>query len=308
MKKIAIYLTITLFALNMRGQSFSVTYTFDSVKTTSGKIDPTPVVNPAGVSFGSFASVGVTANPNASSRFSFTGWTTGALTGATAYASLSGVLDTTRYYQLTIAPMPGYLLDLKSIAFGVQRSGTGVRTYAIRSSCDGYKLNLPASVVLGDTNLSVMSGNVFFINKDLTTSLPGSTVTLSVAGFTGRSSAVTFRFYGYNAESASGTFSIDNVIITGMSKLATGVELNRMPTLLVYPNPSASGSFVVDLGDADKKTILTVCNIHSQLVFRSEITGSGKYALDLPNVPGGRYYLTLQTDAGTFSRAITISK
>jgi len=308
MKKIIILLGATMFSLSMRAQNFSVIYSFDSVKTTTGRTDPTPIVSPTGVTFSAFTAAGVSVNPNASSRFSYTGWGTGALNAATSYGSLTGALDTAKYFQVTVTPSPGYFLDLKTVSFTVQRSGTGIRTYAVRSSDDKYTTNLPASVVPADTNLTIVPGNVFFVNKDMTTALSGTTITFSGGGFTNRGSPLTLRFYGYNAESAVGTFSLDNVIVTGQSILATGMEVNPLPECFVYPNPSASGSFVIDLGTVWKRGVLTVCTMQGRSIYRSDFAGSGKLALDLPDAVNGMYFLTIQTETNIVSRTLAISR
>jgi hypothetical protein len=310
MKTSTLIFVAALFVSGVSAQNFTASYSFDSVKTTTGKIDPTPIVSPAGVTFGPFCSTGVSANPNAGSRFSFTGWTTGALNGATSYGSLTGAVDTSRYFSVSLCPASGYDIDLKTISFNVQRSGTGIRTYVVRSSADGYKTSLNASVVPADTNLSVMAGHVFFINKDVTTSLPGSTITLASSVFTGRSSAVTFRFYGYNAESAAGTFSLDNVLIAGQTSLATAAE--RSPSavtdFIVFPNPSSTGTFQIDMGSAGHKTTLTIYNLLGQVIHSSSISGTGRHTIDLPDAPNGRYILNLKNETENVTRIIMINK
>jgi PKD repeat protein len=197
---------------------FTAMYPFDSVKTTSGTIDPTPVPTSTGIVFGSFVADSVSATPNANTRFSYTKWGTGATSGNDVYASLTGALNPAKYYEVTVTPVAGYYLTVSSINFSVQRSGTGIRTYSVRSSADNYSANLPASINPTSTKLSVQSGNVFFINADsVTSNQDGSTINLSGSGFTNSTQALTFRFYGWNSETSLGTFSIDNVTISGVA-------------------------------------------------------------------------------------------
>lgn len=197
-------------------QNFTALYDFDSVKTTSGLIDPTPLPIVTNVTFGSFTAVGTPANPNATGRFSYTNWPTGANNGINVYDSLTGTIDTAQYYEVTIMPNSGYSIDLSSITFGVQRSGSGIRTYAVRSSADNYASNLTPVIAPANANLDIYPGGIFFWNTDATTSNQnGSGISLSGPGFTNLTSAVTFRFYGWNAEGSGGTFSIDNVTISG---------------------------------------------------------------------------------------------
>lgn len=197
-------------------QSFSALYTFDSVKTNSGLIDPSPLPVVTHVVLDSFSSVGASANPNAAARFSFTNWPLGATAGQDGYDTLSGSIDLAKYFEVTVAPANGYTLDLSYIGFSVQRSPAGIRTYAVRSSVDGYASNLSASIAPSNTNLSVQAGNVFYWNFDATSSNQnGSLITLNGSNYTDVSTPITFRFYGWNAEAGGGTFSIDNVTITG---------------------------------------------------------------------------------------------
>ncbi|MFD1874630.1 T9SS type A sorting domain-containing protein [Hymenobacter bucti] len=199
------------------GQTFMGTYSFSSVAGgSSGTTDPTPVPTATGVTFGSFSAVGTPANPNADNRFSFTSWPVGATDGSDAFSS-TGALNPGKYYSVTLTPQPGFVLSLSTITFTLQRTGTGIRQYAVRSSTDNYANNLPASIT-ANSNLSVVAGNTFQVVDAASvagTAQTGSTITLGGTGHTNVSDAVTFRFYGFNAETAAGTFSIDDVRITG---------------------------------------------------------------------------------------------
>jgi hypothetical protein len=129
----------------------------------------------------------------------------------------SGVINLGEYYSVTLTPQAGFVLTLSSITFTLQRTTTGIRQYVVRSSADNYATNLPASISPANTNLSVVAGNVFQVVDASTSSIAytGSTITLGGTGYTSVSGPVTFRFYGFNAEASSGTFSIDDVKITG---------------------------------------------------------------------------------------------
>ncbi|MBJ6146211.1 T9SS type A sorting domain-containing protein [Hymenobacter sp. BT559] len=165
-----------------------------------------------GVTFGAFSAVGTPAQPNAGSRFSFTSWPLGATDGSDTFTGSSSQGE---YYAITLTPQAGFTFSLSSITFTLQRTSSGVRQYVVRSSADGYAANLPASIAPANANLSVVASNVFQVADVATTAQGGSTITLGGPGYTNVSGAVTFRFYGFNAEAASGTFSIDDVKITG---------------------------------------------------------------------------------------------
>jgi PKD repeat protein len=190
-------------------------YSFASVTPTSGATDTTSVLATEGVDFGDFTAVGVAANSSDSMRFSFAGWDTGAPDTTTVYDSLTGSINTSKYYEVTLTPEFGKILTLTGITFNFQRSSTGVRTYAVRSSVNNYSSNLSASINPSNALLSVNGTNVFFCNNDTTTSLVGSRITLTGPNYSNILAPITFRFYGWNAEDTLGTYSIDNVNFIG---------------------------------------------------------------------------------------------
>jgi hypothetical protein len=216
-KRVLFPLTLTLgmAASTVSAQSFTATYDFGLVTSSSGLIDPTTPPTAAGVTFGSFSAVGYVGNPNASGRFSFTTNALGGVNASDNFATFSGALDPARYYEVTITPQVGSILDIDTLAFTIQRSGTGIRSYAVRSSLDGFAANLSASISPATTNLLVGPGDEFRWAFDANSSaLNGSLVTLGPS-FDVLTSPVTFRFYGWNAEALTGTFSVDNVALSG---------------------------------------------------------------------------------------------
>jgi hypothetical protein len=195
---------------------FAATYTFDSVKTTSGLTDPSPLPTVNGISFGAFSGVGAgapTANSTAAFRFSLTDWSTGATNGSDVFTSVADT--TTKYFEVTITPNVGVTLNLSSVSFKWQRSGTGVRQSFVRSSVDGYTNNLTASIAPANAALSVAATNKFQITDATTTGTTGCTITLGGASFSSITTPITFRFYGINAEAVGGTCSIDDVVFSG---------------------------------------------------------------------------------------------
>jgi len=230
----SIILLFVMFLTNstLYGQAFVKTYDFASVTTSSGLTDPTPVPTATGVTFGSFTST-VGTNSSAAGRFSYTGWPTGATNASDTF---SGSLNTSSYYSVTITPVAGYSLDIDAITFTLQRSGTGIRQYSVRSSLD-YTTNLPASISPANANLSVVGSNVFQVLDSQTGAVNGNTITLG-SSYNALTSEVTFRFYGFNAEATGGTFSIDNVTISG----TTSVISNNAP---VATNVNFTGTLEV---------------------------------------------------------------
>jgi hypothetical protein len=205
---------------------FTANFKFDSVTTTSGTTDPTAAPSLTAMSTTGFSAVGVSANSSTNGRFEYSGWGLGAPDGATTYAALTGAISTAKYYQVKFTPQYGYNAKYTQINFSFSRNATGVRTFAIRSSRDGYAANLAtASVATADAaNMSIQTGNVFFLKNDTTLTVNSGKVTLSGALFTNDTMPVTFRIYAWNAEDAAGTFSLDSVNIIGSSDMIENVQ------------------------------------------------------------------------------------
>ncbi len=177
------------------------TYSFSDVTASSGLTSAGGVAG--GITFGSFSATGTPSNPNASGRFSFTGW------------SLGGI-NTSEYYEMTISLQPGFSLDLDGVTFTIQRSATGIRNYCVRSSMDGFGANIMASIDPANAGLSVVGvpdANTFEI-ADIATANVGSRLSFDSA-FDAITSPLTLRFYGFTAESSAGTFSLDDVAFLG---------------------------------------------------------------------------------------------
>lgn len=209
---------LELSATRLSAQSFVATYDFNLVTTSSGTTDPTPPPTATGVTFGAFTSTGASANPNAGARFSFTSQPTGGVNGVDDFSQFTGSLSPTAYFEVTITPLTLIELQLDTIAFTVQRSGTGIRSYAVRSSVDGFNANLAASINPANANLGVGPGDELRVLLDsVSTAQNGSLITLGLP-HASLTTAVTFRFYGWNAEAGTGTFSVDNVQFSGSTR------------------------------------------------------------------------------------------
>lgn len=273
-KKLLVALTVVLVGIESSfGQAFTATYDFASLTTTSGQTDPTPVPTATGATFGSFLSVGASINPNAAARFSYLSWDTGAVNASDVF---TGSLNTGKYYEVTVTPALGYTLDINTITFTLQRSGTGIRQYAVKSSLDTYGVNLPASISPANANLSVVATNVFQVTDASTGANNGSTITLGSA-YDVLSGAVTFRFYGWNAEASGGSFSIDNVVINGVASLAG-------PTITLADNGTQIAANTVGQGTTNhilSSFQVTVANAAATLNAASFTTSGNYQAADI---------------------------
>jgi hypothetical protein len=127
---------------------------------------------------------GITPSANGD-HFSASSWTT------------SSSRDLNDYYEFTVTPNSGFLLTLTRLELDERRSSTGIANWAIYSSLDLYGTSLATFTVPDNTAIRTDEG-----------------VNLGTS-FSGLTSAVTFRIYGYTAEMASGTWFIDNVDLSG---------------------------------------------------------------------------------------------
>ena len=225
-------------------------YSFGSVTSTSGIIDTSHITTNQYVRYGHFSANGVSPNSSVAGQFSYTNWGAGSLPlnatpavddSATAvYSTMTGALDNTKYYEVTISPDTVGLfatsITISSINFTFQRNSTGARSYAVRSSLDGYASNLTASSAFPATvgtvsgltpnsHLILIKGaNEFFVRLDTTASFSGNTITTSAAGFTNHEGPITFRIYAWNAEDATGSFGIDNFTVNGSGGIVENVQ------------------------------------------------------------------------------------
>ncbi len=115
---------------------------------------------------------------SATDRYSASGWN-------------SPALGATDYFTWTLTPAADYQLTLTSFSYTAQVSGTGPTSFAFRSSLDSFSGNLgPATST-------------------------GGAITLSSGMFSGLTSPVEFRLYGWGASSGTGTFSVNDFTFNG---------------------------------------------------------------------------------------------
>ena len=265
----------------------------------------------AGVTCGSFSATGTSLNSSAAFRFDFAAWPIGSVGGATdtIYSLMTGSISTAEYYEVTLTPGAGYTITGDSIKFSMERSTTGVRDYAVRSSADGYAANLTAVYGLPTTNVNVQAGNIFYLKKDITTPQNRNIIVLGGPTFTNMSTPITFRFYGWNAEpGTSGTFSIDNVNFIGSSALITDVSEKLINSVSIYPNPSTTGIFTVELNTTSTKTVVTVYDIVGKIISTKEVDSSAKQQLDLSSQMNVCYFVSIKNDSGVITKKVILNK
>lgn len=313
MIKNIVIITLTFLCFYSFSQSFVATYSFANVSTTSGSVDPSasPLVN--GITCGAFTYFGPALNPNASGRFSFANWPAGAVNGDDNYGNYTAVLSPTVYYQVNLRVVSGHTLDLTSLSFAVRRSGTGVRNYAVRSSLDNFNNNLAATTGT-NTKLSVIPGNVFFWNYDSISTASdqrGSRVNLSNQ-FIGITDSVIFRFYAWNSESTGGTFSIDNVSVTGsvldsLILTSTTYSMPKSEPIQVYPNPVINGHFTIK-GNFNNTKFQILTLLGEECIPEQEINAEETRQFSLLNLAAGNYILRINTRGNVSYRKLVLSR
>ncbi|WP_430411439.1 lamin tail domain-containing protein [Kordia sp.] len=117
---------------------------------------------------------GLTASNNGN-RFNATSW---------ASTSIANAISGNDYMEFTITPNIGFEFSVTTMVFNVQRSNTGLRGIALRSSIDSYAANIDTEMAIAD-NTSVQT-ITFTVNQ------------------TGNTAAVTYRIYGW-AEGGAGS-------------------------------------------------------------------------------------------------------
>lgn len=126
------------------------------------------------------------AGESGANAFNSSGWST----------TSPAEIDLTDFYAFTITPNTNGTVSLTELKFDERRSGSGIRQIAIRSSLDNFAADVFTTTVPDDT-----------LTRTQTVALP--------AAFLNSSAAISFRIYGFGSELATGTWRIDNVIVSG---------------------------------------------------------------------------------------------
>lgn len=307
MKKIYLFSLLVASSLSY-GQAFTATYGFDNFTTFTGSTDnvtPPPIVT--GLTFGSFSAINPTAptpyNSTSGSRFSFASQPIGATNGDDV--NFTGSINTGIYYQVTVTPNASITYNLSDITFTMRRqaTGNGIRSYAVRSSVDNYASNLSASLNPSNANLTVQSGNVFFWTLDANSingDQLGSKITLGGASYTGLTTPVTFRFYGWNAEISVGPFTIDDVVISGSTETLS-LQENTISGLKIYPNPSKDNLYITS--DNNEVKQVEVSNLLGKVVVNATVTNT---PVNISSLTSGMYVVKVIEAGKTATKKLLI--
>lgn len=274
-------------------QNFALYYSFAAVTPTSGTVDPTPTPTAVGLTAGSFSAFGLSANPTTTNVFVFTGWGTGATNNDNT--NFTGSIDLNKKFEVSLTPQTGYGISIDSIHFYMNRSGTGPRMWALRSSVSQNSVNLPALSVSNHTNIQINAGNVFFwANDSYTTATWFNKCVSKTFSLTEHQlilNPVTYAFHAWNAESAAGSFRIDSVVFNGKATLGAGLlnyshSLNAAFYLVPNPVNAGQGVFIQTSRPFDK---IQVLNMEGKLIH--EFTSGENIPVILPQK--GVYFIRI---------------
>ncbi|MCD9854922.1 T9SS type A sorting domain-containing protein [Epilithonimonas sp. JDS] len=264
MKKIFTILSIASLAIFSNAQTFTATYDF----TEAPAPDNGDLVG-SNLTISPFTASGLEATTTGN-RFA---WTNGTIATAP---------DLTKYFQVTLTPSATNTISVASITFRSQRSGTGPRNYVVRSSVDNYATNLAASISPANAELEVVPTNSFHFVNDISLGQNGSTVS---PGSSFTPGAVTFRIYFYGAEATTGTFSVDDVVLTGTVAPGLAVADFTKANSTLVKNTSVNESIAFA-----KTADIQIINAAGQVVKTAKVTEGS--TLNVSSLAKGMYIVT----------------
>lgn len=278
MKKIYSLFAAVIVAATINAQAFTATYNFDAAPAPDNG-----TVTGSNITVSPFTAVGLTSTTTGN-RFAWTNF------------PVTATPDMGKYFEVTLTPAADYKMTVTSITFRVQRSGTGPRTYAVRSSVDTYAANKPAAINNANPQLEIIPTNQFhFVNDGITMGQDGSSIVpikiIDIAA------PVTLRFYAYEAEAVTGTFSIDDVVFTGEvnSTLAVG-DVNTMKNTLVK-NTNVGNTIVFGA-----KANVQIINVNGQVVKTANVVENT--SLDVSSLTKGMYIVSGEVNGERVSQKI----
>ncbi len=201
---------------------------------------------------------------NTNNRYNAVQWSTAAIDG-------------NDYFEFTITPNPGIRVSFTSFVYTGQASANGPMNFAFRSSLDGYV-----------TDIGSPAG-------------AGTTIDLSAAVYQNISAAISFRFYGWAAITAAGTFSINDFTFNGVTGVLpitveyfSGSKKNDSHILSWKVNCTNSSKAILYLErSADGNDFKNISSITADAL---RCLQPFEYADDAP-LPGYNYYRLKMIDA-----------
>ena len=222
MRKLSFLAFYALIFLSASQASAQLLQQFNFTGALGNEVSLAPDGQPANGSLGSITRGSGIQPSNANNVFSAKGFT-----------SDPAVVDSADYFDFPIASNSGFKLSLDSIVFGQKRSNTGVRSFVVRSSIDGFTSDLKsdsATVVISYGNKVVLGSQFQNLSSD---------------------QILRFRFFGFNSPNANGTWRLDSIRIFG--KILPGGGVVSKPKLSFSP---ISASFTESAGNQNTSVLI----------------------------------------------------
>jgi len=177
MKKIYLFTSFLFFLIIGQGQSIFTNPITGTNPNTANPYTTGQTVDPNLTVSGIGRGTGINGK-NANDRYNASSWKT-------------ALIDLNAYFEFILTPNPGYKIRFVSFVYTGQAETNGPDMFAFRSSVDGFAANIGSP------------------------SATGATIDLSSSTYQNITSAITFRFYGWNASAGGGEFSIDDFTFNG---------------------------------------------------------------------------------------------
>jgi len=214
MKKLLMSLSFAamIFSASAQAQLFTNSFSGSFTNTFGTNLPPNPYPYNGlpidDVTVSDLNKVGIT-NQSSTGNFRGSSWALDP-----SVTNRTGSIDLGKYMEFGLTADVGTTLNMSNITFGIGRSATGPRDWEWRSSLDNF-----ASALTNYSSLNAGLSEALGVLTvpDANSSWTGNVLDLSGGSFDNLSS-ITFRFYGYNAESAAGTGGLQGTLsFTGAS-------------------------------------------------------------------------------------------
>jgi len=245
---------------------------------------------PSGISVGAVSqgnNNGTTAMLGTTSPSS--GYTGASGTSNAGAAARIGVLNTassgSAYFEFTVTPNSGFSSTITAISFGSRETGTGPKSYSLRSSVDSYA-------------------------SDLTTGTLGANSTWTLRAITGlsinRTVATTYRIYGYgglgSASANTANWRIDDLSISiTAQQLSSGTPVI---TSSVTPSGTAYATFTYQIAADNSPTSFGATGLPSQLNIN---TTNGQISGTITTPGDYSFTVSATNGSGTGSANVTLT-
>ena len=120
----------------------------------------------------------------------------------------------------------------------------------------------------------------------------------------------------YLANSGDTRVATITVTVTGLTPQmvtvtqdgTTGIVVNTVAKLYIYPNPTNGIISIVSNSSGSKQSDLTVMDINGKTIFENMVNPGQQVNMDLSTYPGGYYFVRMITDNGTLTRKVILNK